>query len=237
MLIKQHNLVNNNTDYLKLEKSLSPNTSDAYIRYLTVLRDYLNEAHIAFVDVKIEHLQDFLVELNELGIQPRSQARIISGIKSFYKYLIYADILEEDPTILLDMPRLPRHLPEVLTLDEIEQIEDAIDLSKNEGQRNLAIIETLYGSGLRVSELISLKISDMHLPERYMTVIGKGNKQTVVPLSDEAVKQIEFWIMDRQSLKIKPGHEDILFLNRRGGQLTRAIIFTMIKQHPALTGI
>ena len=183
MLSNQNNLVNNYTAFLKLEKSLSPNTIDAYIRDLTLLRNYLNEAHIAFVDVKIEHLQDFLVELNELGIQPRSQARIISGIKSFYKYLIYADILEEDPTILLDMPRLPRQRTEVLTLDESEQIEDAIDLSKNEGQRNLAIIETLYGEGPRVSELSSLKISDMHLPERYMPVLGKGNNNSLVPYS------------------------------------------------------
>ena len=189
------------------------------------------------LDVKLEHLQDFLVELNELGIQPRSQARIISGVKSFYKYLLYTDKLDRDPTELLEMPKLPQHLPEVLSLDEIEQLEDAIDLSKNEGQRNLAIIETLYGSGLRVSELISLRISDLHLDKHYMSVIGKGNKQRLVPLSDEAVKQIQFWMEDRVDIPIKPGHEDFLFLNRRGAQLTRAMIFTMIKQHAALAGI
>ena len=223
--------------FLKLEKSLSANTIDAYLRDLTLLCNYLREAHIELLDVKLEHLQDFLVELNELGIQPRSQARIISGVKSFYKYLLYTDKLDRDPTELLEMPKLPQHLPEVLSLDEIEQLEDAIDLSKNEGQRNLAIIETLYGSGLRVSELISLRISDLHLDKHYMSVIGKGNKQRLVPLSDEAVKQIQFWMEDRVDIPIKPGHEDFLFLNRRGAQLTRAMIFTMIKQHAALAGI
>ena len=223
--------------FLKLEKSLSANTIDAYLRDLTLLCNYLRESHIELLDVKLEHLQDFLVELNELGIQPRSQARIISGVKSFYKYLLYTDKLDRDPTELLEMPKLPQHLPEVLSLDEIEQLEDAIDLSKNEGQRNLAIIETLYGSGLRVSELISLRISDLHLDKHYMSVIGKGNKQRLVPLSDEAVKQIQFWMEDRVDIPIKPGHEDFLFLNRRGAQLTRAMIFTMIKQHAALAGI
>ncbi|MDR1678752.1 MAG: site-specific tyrosine recombinase XerD [Prevotellaceae bacterium] len=223
--------------FLLLEKSLSKNTIQAYEKDLEKLLDYLYEARIDFRHVGIEHLRDFLIELSSLGISPRSQARIISGVKSFYRFLQYEEHLEEDPTELLEMPKLGKHLPEVLNLPEIEKIINSIDLSSNEGQRNRAIIETLYGSGLRVSELINLKLSEIYFTEKYMKVEGKGSKQRLVPLSDESLKQIRLWLIDRNELSIQKGHEDFLFLNRRGARLTRVMIFTIIKRLAELAGI
>ena len=178
--------------YLKMEKSLSHNTVDGYERDILKLFSYLNDAHIEPKNAKIEHLRDFLVEIGKIGINERSQARLISGIKSFYRFLIYKDKISQDPTDLLEAPRLGLRLPEVLSIDEIEQIFAAIDLSKPEGQRNRAIIEVLYGSGLRVSELINLKLSNIYFDENYMLVEGKGSKQRLVPLSEESVKQIGY---------------------------------------------
>ena len=199
--------------------------------------DYLNSHEISPLKVKLEHLIDFVIELGELGLSATSQGRVISGVKSFYKFLIYNDIIETDPTLMLETPKAARKLPEVLTLDEIERMLDVIDLSKDEGQRNLAIIEVLYGSGLRVSELINLKLSNVHLEEKYMLVEGKGNKQRLVPLSDEAKKQISFWLQDRCHLPVKPGNEDYLFLNRRGAKLTRVMILIIVKDLAARAGI
>ena len=222
--------------YLKMEKSLSENTIEGYERDLQKLFDYLAEAHIQPQDVEERHLRDFIIEIAEIGINERSQARLISSIRSFYKFLIYKDKITVDPTELLQSPKIGLRLPEVLSLSEIDRIIEAIDLTKPEGQRNKAIIEVLYGSGLRVSELISLNLSNIYFDEGYMLVLGKGNKQRLVPLSDESKKQIGFWIMDRNHLNIKKGNEDFLFLNRRGSKLTRAMIFTIIKELAVVAG-
>lgn len=223
--------------YLKLEKSLSNNTIDAYERDLLKLSHYLEEAHILAEEADTEVLRDFVIEIANLGIHPRSQARIISSIKSFYHFLIYKNKREDDPTELLESPKIGLKLPEVLSITEIDSIVAAIDLSKPEGQRNKAIIETLYGSGLRVSELINLQLSKIYLNEGYMLVEGKGSKQRLVPLSEPSVKQIELWKIDRNLMNIQKGNEDILFLNRRGARLTRAMIFEIVKNLAALAGI
>ena len=223
--------------YLKMEKSLSENTVQGYERDIQKLFSYLNDAHIKPEEVQFEHLRDFLVEIGEIGINERSQARLISGIKSFYRFLIYKDKISNDPTELLEGPRLGLRLPEVLSIEEIDQIIAAIDLSKPEGQRNRAIIEVLYGSGLRVSELINLKFSNIYFNENYMLVEGKGNKQRLVPISGESVKQISYWRLDRNRLDIKKGNEDYLFLNRRGSKLTRAMIFRIVKDLAVISGI
>lgn len=223
--------------YLKMEKSLSKNSVDAYVRDIKKLISYLNEAHIKPEEAKLEHLLDFIVEIGETGIDKRSQARLISGIRSFYRFLIYKDKISQDPTELLEAPKIGLRLPEVLTVNEIDRIFAAVDLSKPEGQRNRAIIEVLYGSGLRVSELINLKLSNIYFDENYMLVEGKGSKQRLVPLSEESVKQIGFWRLDRNKLDIKKGNEDFLFLNRLGSRLTRAMIFTIVKDLCVIAGI
>ena len=223
--------------YLKMEKSLSKNSVDAYERDIKKLISYLNEAHIKPEEAKLEHLLDFIVEIGETGIDKRSQARLISGIRSFYRFLIYKDKISQDPTELLEAPKIGLRLPEVLTVNEIDRIFAAVDLSKPEGQRNRAIIEVLYGSGLRVSELINLKLSNIYFDENYMLVEGKGSKQRLVPLSEESVKQIGFWRLDRNKLDIKKGNEDYLFLNRLGSRLTRAMIFTIVKDLCVIAGI
>ena len=237
MQFDKTDLIRKYTNWLKLEKSLSENSKEAYLHDLALLTDYLDSKGINPLDVKLENLIDFVIELGELGLSATSQGRVISGVKSFYKFLIYTDILNTDPTLMLETPKAARKLPEVLTLDEIERLEDAIDLSKDEGQRNLAIIEVLYGSGLRVSELINLKLSNVHPDEKYMLVEGKGSKQRLVPLSDEAIKQIEFWMQDRCHMSIKPGNEDYLFLNRRGAKLTRVMILIIVKDLAERAGI
>lgn len=223
--------------FLLLEKSLSLNTISAYEKDLEKLLVYLADAKITYLEATLDHLRDFLIDLNELGITARSQARIISGVKSFYRFLQYEEHLEDDPTDLLEMPKLGKHLPEVLSVEEINKIIAVIDLSSNEGQRNRAIIETLYGSGLRVSELINLKLSNISFEDGFMKVEGKGNKQRLVPISEESLKQINYWLIDRSKLTITKGHEDYLFLNRRGSQLTRVMIFTIIKRLAVLAGI
>ncbi|MFI3297523.1 MAG: site-specific tyrosine recombinase/integron integrase [bacterium] len=224
-------------NYLKLEKGLSSNTLDAYMHDLDLLLDYLNDKGVDFKLVKLAELQDFMVRLSELGLSARSQARVASGIKSFYTFLLYNDIIEHNPTELLELPKIGKHLPEVLSLDEIERMEDAIDLSKNEGQRNLAIIEMLYGSGLRVSELINVKLSNINIDKKYILIEGKGSKQRLVPLSDESLKQLNYWLIDRNRLDIKPKCEDYLFLNRYGRPLTRVMILVIIKDLAAKAGI
>jgi integrase/recombinase XerD len=223
--------------FLLLEKSLSRNTISAYERDLKKFLHYLSDAKIDYKAVNLEYLRDFLIDLSEVGIHPRSQARIVSGIKSFYKFLLYVDEIQNDPTDLLEIPKIGRYLPEVLSIEEINRIVAVIDLSKLEGQRNRAIIETLYGSGIRVSELINLKISKINFDEDYMQVEGKGSKQRLVPISEEEKKQINLWLLDRNKLNIQKGHEDFLFLNRRGKRLTREMIFTIIKRLAQLAGI
>ncbi|MGB4413738.1 MAG: site-specific tyrosine recombinase XerD [Paludibacter sp.] len=223
--------------YLKLEKSLSNNTIEAYESDLSKLTGYLAEAHVKPEEATTEVLRDFIIEIANIGIHPRSQARILSSIKSFYRFLIYKDKREDDPTELLESPKIGLRLPEVLSVDEIDAIVAAIDLSKAEGQRNKAIIETLYGSGLRVSELINLQLSKLYIDESYMLVEGKGSKQRLVPLSPQSIRQIELWKIDRNMMSVKKGNEDVLFLNRRGAKLTRAMIFTIVKDLTALAGI
>lgn len=230
-------LIRKYTNWIKLEKGLSENSKEAYLHDIGLLFDYLDSHKISPIEVKLENLIDFVIELGELGLSATSQGRVISGVKSFYKFLIYNDIIDVDPTLMLETPKAIRKLPEVLTLEEIERMLDVIDLSKDEGQRNLAIIEVLYGSGLRVSELINLKISNVHLDEKYMLVEGKGSKQRLVPLSEESIKQIGFWLEDRCHLNIKSGNEDFLFLNRRGAKLTRVMILIIVKDLAERAGI
>lgn len=229
-LTQQEDVLERYRAYLLLEKSLSPNTVEAYERDIVCLLNYLSEAHLDYLKIEHAHLTDFMVELCEMGLQARTQARIVSGIKSFYRFLLYEGAIETDPTDLLDVPEIGFHLPEVLTIEEIDRLVNVIDLSKPEGHRNRAIIETLYGSGLRVSELVNLRISDIYFEQKYMKVEGKGNKQRLVPISDEAEKQIRLWFLDRNLLPIQHGEEDYLFLNRRGKHLTRVMIFTIIKR-------
>jgi len=223
--------------YLKLEKGLSENTVLAYERDLSRLTSFLDDAHIDPEKASPEHLRDFIIEIGNADIHPRSQARILSGIKSFYHFLMYKNKIDDDPTELLEAPKTGLHLPEVLTLEEIDAIVAAIDLSKPEGERNKAIIEVLYGSGLRVSELINLKISNIYTEEGYMLVEGKGSKQRLVPLSPKSLRQIGLWNTDRNLMHIQKGNEGYLFLNRRGAKLTRAMIFEIVKTLTALAGI
>ena len=223
--------------YLKLEKALSDNSIEAYERDLLKLETYLADLHVKAEHASNEILRDFIIEIASLGIHPRSQARVLSSIRSFYHFLIYKNKRDDDPTELLESPKTGLRLPEVLSVKEIDRIIEAIDLSKAEGQRNKAIIETLYGSGLRVSELINLELSKVYFAEGYMLVEGKGSKQRLVPLSPQSIRQIELWKVDRNLMKVKKGSEDVLFLNRRGAKLTRAMIFTIVKELAAMAGI
>lgn len=223
--------------FLSLEKGLSANSVQAYERDLKKLEEYLAEAGIDFKDVTTDILRDFIVEISDTGVHARSLARIISGLKSFYHFLIYKNKMQHDPTELLESPRIGLHLPDVLTLAEIDSIIACIDLSTRFGHRNKAIIETLYGSGVRVSELTGLRLSNIYAEEGYMQVEGKGNKQRLVPLSPVALQQIYLWLDDRKLLNIKKGNEDFLFLNNRGARLTRAMIFEIVKQLSSQAGI
>lgn len=223
--------------YLKLERSVSPNTLQAYLEDLAKWLSYLNDAHIDCLEAKLEHFQDFLVDICELGIGTRSQARIISGLKSFYKYLLLENKLEDDPTELLEAPKIGKHLPEVLSLEEIDSMISAIDLSLPQGHRNKAMLELLYSCGLRVSELINLQISNIFMEEMYISVFGKGSKQRLVPMSEPARKNIELWLNDRCLIDVKKGNEDFLFLNRRGTKLSRIMVFKIIKELAQQVGI
>lgn len=225
------------TYYLRFEKGLSVHSVDAYLRDLGKLKSYCSDAGIDVIDAEGKHLRDFVIEISSLGIHPRSQSRIISGIKSFYRFLIYKNRRDDDPTALLEAPKIGFHLPEVLTVDEIDSLILAIDLSKPEGQRNKAMLEVLYGSGLRVSELLNLKISNVYFDDGYMLVEGKGSKQRLVPLSPQSVSQLRLWLIDRHLLNIRKGHEDIVFLNRRGAQLTRVMVFKIVKDLAELIGL
>ena len=223
--------------FLKLEKSLSENTIEAYQSDLNRFLDYLSDMGLKYDSVSIDDFRHFLEELTNLGISVRSQARIISGIKSFYRFLQYEEILDEDPTELLEMPKLTMHLPEVLSVEEIDNIIEAIDMSKKEGVRNRVIIEMLYGSGLRVSELIDVKISNIHFDEGYVCVIGKGNKQRLVPISSICKEYIKEYLHERASWRLLDGFEDYLFINRSGKNISRVAIFNIVKQLVELAGI
>lgn len=226
--------------FLKLEKSLSANSISAYRDDLNKLQHYLHLQSLSLSPEQVEysHLKDFVVWLNEQGIGPRSQARIISGLKSFFRYLIIEERIDKDPTELLEAPRLGRKLPEVLSLPEIDSLMKAIDLSKPEGHRNKAIIETLYSCGLRVSELIDLRITNLFFQEEFIKVTGKGSKERLVPISARAIREIGYYVEQyRRHLAPKKGSENIVFLNRRGGKMTRVMIFTMVKELAIKAGI
>lgn len=223
--------------YIKLERSLSPKTVEAYLHDIEKLNDFLG-GRKKLEDVKLEDLQDFLASLYDDKISARSQARIISGLKSFYKFMLFEKRIAHDPTELLDAPKIGRHLPEVLSIPEIEAIMDSIDLSRPEGHRNKAIIEVMYGCGLRVSEVVNLRISNLHFRDNYIRIIGKGDKERLVPIGQTAQQAILLYLEGyRLRLKIKKGEEDFVFLNRRGGRLTREMIFMMIKQAAEAAGI
>ena len=222
---------------LRLEKALSPNTLDAYLTDLEKLLHFLEGEEIDILDVTLDDLQHFSAGLHDIGIHPRSQARILSGIKSFFHFLVLADYLEGEPSELLEGPKIGFKLPEVLTVAEIDTIISTVDLSKPEGQRNRAILETLYICGLRVSELCTLKLSDLYFEEGFIKVTGKGNKQRLVPISPRAIKEIRYWLEDRKRWKIKPGFEDYVFLARWGNGRSRIMIFHLIKELAEQTGI
>lgn len=223
--------IKNFVSYLKIEKGLADNSIFAYQRDVLKLKTYCENKHSSPLTLKYEDLKYFISDLYDLGLSARSQARVISGVKQFFSFLILEDELDTDPSELLEMPKIGKKLPVYLTLEEIDALQNAIDLSKPEGHRNKAILETLYSCGLRVSELIQLKFSQIYFKEGFIRVIGKGNKERLVPISPTVEKEILLYTEgNRQHMKIEKGHEDFVFLNRRGKKLTRVMIFTIVKQ-------
>ena len=210
---------------------------DAYLRDVDKLFRYLAVEQVDVLDVKLEDLEHFAAFISDLGIGPRSLARILSGVRQFYRFLVIDGYLEVDPTELLESPKQPDHLPEVLSTAEVDLLEQVIDLSKWEGHRNRAIIEVLFSCGLRVSELTNLKLSNLYIEEQYIRVMGKGSKERLVPISPRALDELNYWFADRNVMKIKPGEEDYVFLNRRGQHLTRTMILIMIKRYAVEAGI
>ena len=231
------NIVKAYQRYLKLQRGYSANTLDAYVRDLQKLMDYLEREDKQLLEVELEDLQHFAAGLHGIGIHPRSQCRILSGVRSFFRFLQLDGYRDDDPSELLESPVLGEHLPEVLSPDEVDALENSIDRSKWEGQRNRAIIEVLFSCGLRVSELVNLKLTDLYMEEQYVRVMGKGSKERLVPISPKAIKELDLWFEDRKHMDIKPGEEDFVFLNRRGAHLTRTMILIMIKQQAVDAGI
>ena len=236
----KHPHIRSYTTYLKLEKSLSANSIEAYENDIIKLYSYagMQDAKKSVQDFQLSDLQEFIKWLAELGMSARSQARIISGIKSFYRFLLLEKIIESDPTDLLELPKLGKKLPVTLDYDEIERMVDEIDRSKPEGERNKAIIETLYSCGLRVSELIELRISHLYFNDSFIRVIGKGDKERLVPIGQQAIKQIEIYLDQvRIHVNVQRGFEDYVFLNRRGKNLTRNMVFLIVKDLAERAGI
>jgi integrase/recombinase XerD len=226
--------------YLRLEKSLSANSIEAYEHDINKLAQFLeyNNIGLGATQLKTEHLRNFLKWVNELGMTATSQARILSGLRAFYKYLLMENIVNVDPTELLDSPKIGRKLPDTLSKEDVEKLLEAIDRSTPEGERNRAMLETLYSCGLRVSELVNLKISDVFVKEEYIRAVGKGDKERLVPIGRTALKHIKMYKEDvRVHMDVQKGEEDILFLNRRGKRLTRVMIFTIIKNLVQKCGI
>lgn len=223
--------------YLRLERSYSDNTLEAYRHDLNYLLCHLQSEGTDPLGVKLENLDHFAASLHEHGIGAKSQARILSGVRSFYRYLVLDGYIEVDPTELLVSPHLPKHLPEFLSTEEVDRLEAAVDLSAKEGHRNRAIIEMFFSCGLRVSELTNLKLSGLFLEQRFIRVLGKGNKERLVPISERAIHELNLWFDDRKRLDIKPGEEDYVFLNRRGHHLTRVMILIMVKRLGEAAGI
>ena len=223
--------------YLRLERGYSENTVEAYTHDIDYLLNYLRNENLKTEDVKLDNLENFAAVLYEFGIASSSQARILCGVRSFFKYLVISGIPKDDPSELLEAPTVGEHLPEVLSTEEIDRMEAAIDLSKWEGQRNKAIIELLFSCGLRVSELVNLKFNDIFERDKFLRIIGKGDKERLVPISESALHEIKLWLYDRNLMKIKPGEQDYVFLNRRGAHLTRTMILIMIKRTAEEAGI
>lgn len=220
-------------DYLKLERSLSGNSIEAYVRDIEKLQQFMEMAHkeVSALKVTSKHLQGFLTYVNELGMSAHSQARILSGVKAFYKYLLFEELAEKDPTALIEGPKLGRKLPDTLSYPEIELLLEAIDMSTPEGSRNRAILEVLYSSGLRVSELVELKMNNVYFDVGFLRVIGKGNKERLVPIGKDALKFLKIYKEQiRVHIPVQKGFESYMFLNRRGKKLSRVMIFTIIKQ-------
>ena len=233
----QVNVVRNYQRYLKLQRGFSAHTLEAYQRDLQKLLAYLEREGKDIYEVALDDLQHFAATLHDIGIHPRSQCRILSGVRSFFRFMQMDGYRDDDPSELLENPVLGDHLPEVLSAEEVDMLEGAIDLSKWEGQRNRAIIVVLFSCGLRVSELVNLKLSDLFIQEQYVRILGKGSKERLVPISPRAIKELDYWFMDRREMKIKPGEEDFVFLNRRGAHLTRVMILIMIKETAVAAGI
>ncbi len=228
------------SDYLKLELSLSENSQKAYLSDIDKLQQFadLSEWHLSPLQLERKHLQDFLVYIFDIGLSAASQARILAGLKAFYKFLLYHDVIPEDPSLLLEGPKLDRKLPEVLSFPEIDSMLQAVDLSRPEGIRNRAILETLYSSGMRVSELTELRLSNLFVDIGFLRIIGKGNKERLVPVGKDALHYIQLYIQQvRNHLDVKPGHENYVFLNRRGQKLTRVMIFYIVKDAATAAGI
>ena len=226
--------------YLRLEKSLSPNSVEAYIRDITKLHQFLEGNFPGTIPEKVDRqqLESFLIFLHEVGMNDTSQARIISGIRAFYKFLLIEDLIDHDPAHLIDLPKLRRKLPDTLSYEEVMSIISAVDLSKKEGQRNKAMLETLYSCGLRVSELIGLRISDMFTEDGFIRVRGKGDKERLVPIGDSAINYIKIYKETvRSHITPQKGFEDHVFLNNRGKMLTRVYVFMLIKQLAEQAGI
>ena len=231
------NLIRKYQRYLKLEKGYSPNTLDAYIHDVDKLLKFLSDEEKTPQEAKLEDIENFAAAVCDLGIGARSLARILSGVRQFYRFLVLDGYMEADPTELLESPKQPQHLPEVLSTAEVDMLERAIDLSKWEGHRNRAIIEVLFSCGLRVSELTHLKLSNLYREEQFVRVMGKGSKERLVPISPKALQELDYWFADRNQMKIKEGEEDYVFLNRRGAHLTRTMILIMIKNYARDAGI
>lgn len=224
--------------YISLEQGLSANTREAYIHDVQKLADYLDDQQTDLLSVKLDDLHRFAFELHDIGIMPTSIGRILSGVRSFYHFLHLEGYIQADPTELLEWPKQPQHLPTVLTLDEVNRLEGAIDLSTDEGHRDRAIIEMLYSCGLRVSELCGLLLSDLFLDEGFIRVLGKGSKQRLVPISSKAIEELNLWFSDRCHIDIKPGEEDYVFVShRRGRHLSRITVFHNIKVYAEAAGI
>lgn len=227
---KENDIINKYTIHLKLERGLSDNSIDAYLNDLNKFIGFLNCDDYNVKTFENVDILQFLSTLHDMGICPRSQARILSGIKSFYKFLLLEEYIKSDPLANVESPKLGKHLPEILTIEEIDRVTDSFDLSQPESHRNKTIIEVMYGCGLRVSELVNLKISNIFPNEGYIIVEGKGKKQRIIPIANSTIKEIKLYLENRKLLNIKKGCEDILFLNRRGGQLSRVMVFYIIKR-------
>lgn len=234
---KSANLISKYKSYLLLEKALSPNSIEAYLDDLAKLLQYFETENLKLQQIRLEDLQQFVTQLYDLGINARSVARILSGVRSFFNFLILDGYIQNDPTELLETPKIGLKLPVVLSLQEIENIISVIDLSTKEGQRNRAIIEVLYSCGLRISELTNLKFSDLFLDDGFIRVEGKGSKQRLVPISPTAIKEIGNYLLDRKHIDVKKGSEDVVFLSKRGTSISRIMVFHFIKQYAEAAGI